>query len=74
MGRENGMAHEEGQIHQQISSRDKSGLCYAVTAIQTQDQSRPRSREHQQNELHVRDMLPDDAEAQTRRQRIIELP
>jgi hypothetical protein len=24
--------------------------------------------------LHVRDMLPDDAEAQTRRQRIIELP
>jgi hypothetical protein len=41
------MAHEEGQIHQQISSRDKSGLCYAVTAIQTQDQSRPRICEHQ---------------------------
>jgi hypothetical protein len=62
MGRENGMAHEEGQIHQQISSRDKSGLCYAVTAIQTQDQSRPRSCEHQQNELHVRDIVPDGRE------------
>ena len=61
------MAHEEGQIHQQISGRDKSGLCYAATAIQTQDQSRPHACEHQQNELHVPEIMPDDAKVEVRR-------
>ena len=61
---------KKAKFTSKISSRDKRRLPYAATACRTQDQNGPRDREHQQNELHVRDIMPEHAEAEIRRHSI----